>query len=151
MGLKNSATSTKSLSQSFSKVGGKTNGEFLRWERGWGGGNEGSPAYSVTLSQTEAFASDVQAFKAQLITSLMNVKATDFTVSRKLMLQILCLAVERSYTAVWAIFIGKLCGVLALRHAELLDKSDFCVCALEAQKSLGVYLKILVHCDLVIF
>lgn len=61
-----------------------------------GGGSEGSPAHSVTLSQTEAFASDVQAFKAQLITSLMNVKATDFTVSRKTdVKQILCLAVER--------------------------------------------------------
>ena len=55
------------------------------------------------------------------------------------------------YTAVWAIFIGKLCGVLALRHAELLDKGDFCVCVSKAQTSLGMYLKILVHCDLVIF
>lgn len=63
--------------------------------RGWRRGKREEPS-SLSMSQTEAFTSGVQAFKAQLLTSLMNVKATHFTVSRKTdVKQILCLAVER--------------------------------------------------------
>lgn len=97
------------------------------------------------MSQTEAFASGVQAFKAQLITSLMNVKATDFTVSRKTdVKQILCLAVERHILQSGPYTLG---SFVVSWH---LDKGDVCVCVSKAQKSVGMYLKIWVHCDLVI-
>ena len=56
---------------------------------------EGEVRGAQLTQHVSAFASGVQAFKAQLITSLMSVTATDFTVSRKTdVKQILCLAVE---------------------------------------------------------
>lgn len=112
--------------------------------RGWRRGKQGEPS-SLSMSQTEAFASGVQAFKAQLITSLMNVKATDFTVLRKTdVKQILCLAVERHILQSGPYTLG---SFVVSWH---LDKGDVCVCVSKAQKSVGMYLKIWVHCDLVI-
>lgn len=80
--------------------------------------------------------------QAQLITSLMNVKATDFTVSRKTdVKQILCLAVERHILQSGPYSLGSF-GVLALAdHANFWTKVTSVSVFLKHRRGLGDVLK----------